>query len=81
MIKLDNRFYIEKDKYNWILVEFVNGVSKKTKEATVTEKKTYYGKLSQCLESALNKGLKKSKSINEILQGLNKFSEIARSLK
>lgn len=80
MIKLDERFYIENDKYNWILVERVSGINTKTKEPTLTERKTYYGKLSQCIESALNKGLKNSNNINEILLGLNNFLEIIKNL-
>lgn len=43
-MKLNDRFRVESDTYNWILIETRQGVNKKGEEV-VTENRTYHGNL------------------------------------
>lgn len=62
-MKLNDRFRVESDTYNWILIETRQGVNKKGEEV-VTENRTYHGNLKQCLLSFVDKELKYCKEVD-----------------
>lgn len=49
MIKYNDRFEFEKDKYQWILTEFVDSKDRKTGESKKRAEKSFHGTLRQVM--------------------------------
>lgn len=70
MIKINDRFFLERDKFQWILVEMVDGTSRKTGEKILTEKRKYYPKLSQACREMVELNLVPPKLVDDLGKSL-----------
>lgn len=55
MIKFNDRFAFERDKWCWTLHEYKKGVNKKTKEEVETVYDTYYPTLEQVCKAIIDR--------------------------
>lgn len=78
MIVLNDDFKIDKDTYNWVLIQRKVGVSSKTGQPIYTEMYHYFSNLKQCLIKFIDLSITVEddiRSIVEKLDYLNQFSE------
>lgn len=77
-MKLDDIYSIETNSYNFILnkVEVTEDISPKTGKAIVRSDSWYFPKLKQTLKRYVNEVVRPSKSVEEVIQKLNKLEEI-----
>jgi len=68
-IKLNSRYSVTADRYNWILLESIAGMTKEGKPKS-TIKKHYYPRLEWCLNRAIETDAKHAMSLVEIKQTL-----------
>lgn len=75
MIKVNDRFSIDKDKYNWILLETYTGKDKdgNPKEHT---RETFYANLGQIAQEIINRRCKECDSLDEIIKLLTNAGTI-----
>ena len=74
LIKINNDFSYEIDKYNWVLFEFYDGVDKNG-DFKRNERRTYYGTLSQMLNAILDKSLKGCDGLERVIKTIDKLSD------
>ncbi len=78
-MKIDEKFSIEVDTYNVILIERRAGVNPKTKEHTTSEFKRYYPTVATALRGYTNEAIKHSievhSGIAEFLIGAEKLQQ------
>ena len=72
MIKINDKFRVERDKYQWLLIESKDGLSKK-QEPIVTTRTTYHGTLKQCCNEIAERMMGECESVKEIKKALNDF--------
>lgn len=83
-IKLDENFYLEGERYNWILVfEEERKREKKdgTKEMFTFRDNWYFPKIEQALSTYKNEAVKSSKTADDILNKLNSVENAIKNLK
>ena len=66
MIKINDRFSIDSDSLNWILIEYSDGKDKDGNE-TITNKKTYHADIKQIAYNILNKSTRDCDSLIDII--------------
>lgn len=66
MIKINDRFSIEKDPYCWVLYETKKGKSRKTGKEAVSQKSTYHANIPQICEAILSKSGGEYKTIEDL---------------
>lgn len=79
MVKINERFSIERDKYQWVLVEHKNGTSKKG-EAIKTEARSYYPKLEQICNEIVEREAGDCATVKEIIVSLKLGQEYAKTI-
>ena len=67
MIQIGTNFEIERDKYQWILVEWRDGINPKTKESTRSPHKTYHATLEQVAGVVVDRGCEDCESLQEMV--------------
>jgi len=72
MIKINDKFSIERDKYQWLLIESKDGLSKK-QEPIVTTRVTYHGTLKQCCNEIAERMMGECESVQGIIDALGFF--------
>ncbi len=65
MIKINDKFSVERDKYQWLLIESKDGLSKK-QEPIVTTRTTYHGTLKQCCNEIAERMMGECESVQGI---------------
>ena len=65
-IKLGDRFEIKRDKYQWVLTEFITGVNSKTKAPTINGHTSYYATLGQVASELVNRGSDQAQTVREL---------------
>ncbi len=70
MLKIDDRFSITQDSYNWVLREAVPGISKDG-APTTTERLRYYGTLGQLCHAVLDLAPKGYETLAEMDEALH----------
>lgn len=83
MIRIDDNYYIETDSYN-VILRYENQVEKVYKgelRAVNQSDKWYYTTIPQALKAYLNKSLKESSSIENILHKVNFVENKINNLK
>tara|TARA_R110000850_G_scaffold269167_3_gene401048 strand:- start:10257 stop:10532 length:276 start_codon:yes stop_codon:yes gene_type:complete len=73
MIKINDKFSTEKDKYQWLLHELNDGVSK-TGEAIKTTRTTYHPSLKMVCRAIADRQAGECESVKEILTELDNFA-------
>ena len=74
MIRLNENFETHRDKYEWILYEEKDTVSKATGKPRKTKKKTYHGTLSGVVDYVIDRECGTCKDLSEIRDLLVKAS-------
>ena len=72
MIKINETFSVEKDKYQWQLIETKDGLSK-LQEPIKTTRTTYHETLKQCCNEIANRMMGECDSVKEIVDALGFF--------
>ena len=72
MIKINDQFSVERDKYQWLLHDTKDGISKKGEPIKVT-RTTYHPKLEQCCSKISERMMGECESVQEIKKALNDF--------
>jgi len=72
MIKINDQFSVERDKYQWLLHETKDGMSKLGEPIKVT-RTTYHAKLKQCCNEVSERMMGECESVQEIKKALNDF--------
>ena len=72
MIKINDKFSVERDKYQWLLHESKDGIGK-DKQPIVTTRTTYHGTLKQCCNEIAERMMGECESVTEILKALDSF--------
>lgn len=69
MIKVNDRFSFERDKYQWLLHESYMGKPNKKGDANIQTKTSYHGSLRQICEQIIDRqqGSDEFQSLNELL--------------
>lgn len=75
MIKINDKFSVERDKYQWLLIESKDGLSKK-QEPIVTTRTTYHGTLKQCCKEIAERMMGECESVQGIEALLESFETI-----
>jgi len=73
MIKINDKFSVERDKYQWLLTESKDGIGK-DKQPIVTTRTTYHGTLKQCCNEIAERMMGDYSSIAELTMALDNFS-------
>ena len=66
MIKYNDRFEFEKDKYQWILTEFVDSKDRKTGETKKKAEKSFHGTLRQVMSAICDREAGECESLSEL---------------
>jgi len=74
MIRINDQFSVERDKYQWLLHETKDGMSKLGEPIKVT-RTTYHAKLKQCCNEISERMMGECESVQEILAMLEAFGE------
>ena len=72
MIKINDKFSVERDKYQWLLIESKDGIGK-NEQPIVTTRTTYHGTLKQCCNEIAERMMGECESVKEIKKALNDF--------
>lgn len=73
MIKINETFSVEKDKYQWLLIETKDGLSK-LKEPIKTTRTTYHGTLKQCCKAMMEHVAGECETVKEMLTEIDNFA-------
>ena len=71
MIKFNDRFTAERDKYQWILKEHYMGKAVKDKPAKMQCKESYYGTLRQVCNAVIDRSAGDCESLGEVITMLD----------
>jgi len=81
MIKLDDNYSIEGDKYNWTLrFEKTGDINPKTGKPTVSKDEWYFSKLEQCLSEYANQKSKEAERYTELADLLKAINTTIKSI-
>jgi len=72
MIKINDKFSIERDNYNWMLHEVKDGTNK-LGEPIKTNRTTYHATIKQCVEKIAERMMGKCESVQQIVDALGFF--------
>ena len=72
MIKINDKFSVERDKYQWLLHESKDGLSKK-QEPIATTRTTYHGTLKQCCNEIVERMMGECETVQQIETALEYF--------
>lgn len=75
MIKIGDRFEISRDKYQWLLSEWKDGVNPKTKEPTRTKYTTYHGTTKQVAQVMLARSIGNPTTLEELIDTFDRCTE------
>lgn len=77
MIRINERFSVEKrDKFNWVVHEWYEGVSRKTKEITISSHKSYHANFRQATAHILNQYSGECRTVEELTELFNNAVDI-----
>ena len=79
MIKINETFSVEKDKYQWLLIETKDGLSK-TQEPIKVTRTTYHGTLKQCCKEISERMMGECESVKELVDALGFFESTLEDL-
>ena len=79
IIKINETFRVEKDKYQWLLIETKDGLSK-TQEPIKTTRTTYHGTLKQCCNQISERMMGECESVKELVDALGFFESTLDNL-
>ena len=79
MIKINETFSVEKDKYQWLLIETKDGLNK-LKEPIKTTRTTYHGTLKQCCKVMMESVVGECESVQQIVDALGFFESTLEDL-
>ena len=75
MIKINDKYSIERDRYCWNLHEYREGVNPKTKEPTISKHTTYHSDLEQICSTVLDKSGEEIKEVNDLMDAIFKAKQ------
>lgn len=82
MIKVNDRWSFERDKWCWVLYENAKGVKKRTQEEIDVVNETYHSNLEQVCRYILDKTAGDAKDVNALMVLFaNTWNRLARALK
>ncbi len=70
MIKINDRYSIDYDEYNWILVEYRTSTSRKTGEKVINTKNRYPSTLDYLCQTVINEAPKTKKDLQGIIDAV-----------
>jgi len=71
-IKYNDRFEFTRDKYQWILTEWKDGVSRKTKKPIRAKRTTYHGNIEQICNTIIDRSLDACEDLQELMDHLKR---------
>lgn len=80
MIILNDLFKIDRDTYNWILIQNRPGISSKTGEPIYTEVYHYFSSLKQCLTKFIDLSVTVEDNIPTIIEKLDVLNQLAQEV-
>ena len=76
MIKINDEFSMDRDKYQWILHQTYMGRNKITGEPKPQSRQTYYSRIDQIAKAIIDKSLKRCDTAEDILSYLSSAEAI-----
>ena len=81
LIKINEKYYYESDKYNWVLYYFSGEIIKKTGKPAVHGSASYHTSLDQMLTKVLDNTLKTCDSFDNIVKTLVTLGDYLKEFK
>jgi len=71
-IKVSDNFTIRADRYNYILVETYESLSRETGKLEIRERESYYPSIEQCVRAVRQHQVKLCEGIDELMEALQR---------
>ena len=85
MIKINDHFSFERDKYQWVLTETIYGFNNKTQKPCINIHKTFHSTIDQICQVVLNHSLIGCETLESIRLAVNQakqeISEMIKGIK